>query len=422
MVEIGAHSEGFLGYPLKRLENGYVVPNVSTSEIHTYQQDQIEEQIEFSVHAEELGYDFVTHPENHLSPMAKNSPTPLQLQTVVADRTEQIRLVQMANVLPWQDPIRLSEKIGMLDQISDGRVEVGIAPGSGTREASTFSQFLDKIPEDRGGVEDVFQEKYQILINTWTEDPFSHHGERYDIPPENTEWKSAQEYYYLSDDVSEADPLNYFDVNSEKLNLKSISVYPQPKQTPRPQIWRAVSSAESARWAAQNGANACTISSSFEDVEDLIDAYYEAAEESGWPDHRPEYDGDPFKYGWDEQRSRGLAVQVPVFNTSISTDEEFENWKLGYECLLAFLRSNRPHAAAGGSTINTKEEVQKIVTERDFPIVGKTEHIVERVERFKETCGYDDFVIVPVVGLPGMQQEEKLKQLESFAVDVVPQI
>lgn len=63
MVQIGSHCEGFLGYPLRKLESGFVIPDVSISDIHSCQKEMIVDQIDFCVAAEELGYDFVSTPE-----------------------------------------------------------------------------------------------------------------------------------------------------------------------------------------------------------------------------------------------------------------------------------------------------------------------------------------------------------------------
>ena len=46
--------------------------------------------------------------------------------TEAAARTSKIRNGQACNVITFHNPIRLAEDISMLDQLSKGRVDVGI--------------------------------------------------------------------------------------------------------------------------------------------------------------------------------------------------------------------------------------------------------------------------------------------------------
>ena len=49
-------------------------------------------------------------------------------------------------VLPWHDPIRVVEEIAMLDNLSDGRVIIGMGRGTGRVE---FEGFRIEMPEAR---------------------------------------------------------------------------------------------------------------------------------------------------------------------------------------------------------------------------------------------------------------------------------
>jgi alkanesulfonate monooxygenase SsuD/methylene tetrahydromethanopterin reductase-like flavin-dependent oxidoreductase (luciferase family) len=50
--------------------------------------------------------------------------------------TERIRLAPTTFVVPLYDPLRLVEEIGMLDQLSGGRLEIGVGKGSSPHEAA----------------------------------------------------------------------------------------------------------------------------------------------------------------------------------------------------------------------------------------------------------------------------------------------
>ena len=416
MAQFGVHNEGMLEYPLKRQEDGTIIPDVSVSEIHEYNQQLIENQIEIGIRADELGYEFVVHPENHLKLLAKSSPTPLQVQVAIAQETEDIRLLQMANVLPWHEPVKLAERIGMLDTISDGRAEVGVSTGTGNRERGVFEQYRRSSPPDGDENWDIFIEKLEILVQAWTKDYFEYHSEHHDLPPESTRQDIELEYEYLADEKSGVSPRELVHLDSEPRTLRSISVFPRPKQQPHPQLWKPVGSKRSAIWAAQHGLNACTYCVDFSWVEELIQTYHRVAEKTGWPDHRPKYDGRPFNYGWDEQRGRGVTAEVLVFNTEVATEETFERYKRGVEFLFAI-----DNVKVG--TQETEEaaaDAERHINQHDAPIVGDTDEIIDQLARFRDVCGYEDFIVFPTIGVPGLEHEEKLTQMETFAEQVVP--
>ena len=68
---------------------------------------------------------------------------PLMMCTDAAARTKKIRLGQACNVITFHNPIRLAEDIATLDQMSKGRVEVGIGRGVYGREAVHMNKEAD---------------------------------------------------------------------------------------------------------------------------------------------------------------------------------------------------------------------------------------------------------------------------------------
>jgi alkanesulfonate monooxygenase SsuD/methylene tetrahydromethanopterin reductase-like flavin-dependent oxidoreductase (luciferase family) len=63
--------------------------------------------------------------------------------TAVARETERIRLAPMTFIIPLYDPLRLAEEIAMIDQLSHGRLELGIGKGSSAIEARMFGLTAD---------------------------------------------------------------------------------------------------------------------------------------------------------------------------------------------------------------------------------------------------------------------------------------
>jgi alkanesulfonate monooxygenase SsuD/methylene tetrahydromethanopterin reductase-like flavin-dependent oxidoreductase (luciferase family) len=97
-----------------------------------WQQRQMMEFIDIAVEAEELGFDGVSSVEHHA--LSVTAPSPHLLLAAAAMRTSRIRLATAVTVLPLYSPIRVAEEAGVLDQLSDGRFELGIGRGTGEVE------------------------------------------------------------------------------------------------------------------------------------------------------------------------------------------------------------------------------------------------------------------------------------------------
>lgn len=415
MVQLGMHYEGQPTYPLQKLDSGWVVPAVSVSEMRKYHRELIRDEVTLPIRAEEFGYDYVFHTENHLELTGIVSPTPIQIQTAIAQQTEDIRLIQMAVTPSWHHPIRLAERLSVLDVLSDGRMDVGIASGFGRLEHRTFDEngWGPEVADDEGAAH--FEEQYELLTKALGGDSFSHHDTFYDYPPTEMEWEEEHSYRYFEDDVSGCDSETFIDEEGGR-TLEALSISPGPERNTHPQFWRACASTDAIKWAAKRGVNVCTLGTDFDVLKQVIDLYYRVSEEAGWPDRRPEYDGEPFRYGWDERRRRGVVVQTPVFNTEVATEEAFERWKLGVEFKMCLDKSKSASEELGEISVDWSDHVEN----DDAPIVGDTDTIIDGLANLVETCGYEDLVLVPTFTSRGMRPEDRVDQLRSIARDVKP--
>jgi alkanesulfonate monooxygenase SsuD/methylene tetrahydromethanopterin reductase-like flavin-dependent oxidoreductase (luciferase family) len=75
--------------------------------------------------------------EHHGSPLGLASSPGLFLAAVAAV-TSRIKIVPTTFIVPLYDPLRLVQEIGMLDQLSHGRLEVGVGKGSSPIEAAMY--------------------------------------------------------------------------------------------------------------------------------------------------------------------------------------------------------------------------------------------------------------------------------------------
>jgi alkanesulfonate monooxygenase SsuD/methylene tetrahydromethanopterin reductase-like flavin-dependent oxidoreductase (luciferase family) len=93
--------------------------------------------------AEPLGFESIWGVEHHFTDYTM-CPDVLQFLTYMAGRTERARLGSMVVVLPWHDPMRVAEEVAMLDNISGGRLILGLGRGAGKVEFDGFRLSMDE--------------------------------------------------------------------------------------------------------------------------------------------------------------------------------------------------------------------------------------------------------------------------------------
>ena len=146
--------------------------------------DLYRDHLEEAVLAEELGFDCVWVSEHHFSPDCWN-PSPFTFLAAVAARTERVRLGTYVLLLPLHNPLRVAEDVAVLDNISGGRVDLGVGTGSSPEEFGTFG-----IPiENRLGR--TF-EALRIIERCFAGEEFSHAGKYYNFPNVHLTTRPAQ--------------------------------------------------------------------------------------------------------------------------------------------------------------------------------------------------------------------------------------
>jgi alkanesulfonate monooxygenase SsuD/methylene tetrahydromethanopterin reductase-like flavin-dependent oxidoreductase (luciferase family) len=90
-----------------------------------------------SQYAEEIGFDSIWLTEYHFSE-DQRLPSPFPFLAAIAARTDRIRLGTAVLCLPYHDPLRVAEDAAVVDNLSDGRLNLGIAVGSTPGAFETF--------------------------------------------------------------------------------------------------------------------------------------------------------------------------------------------------------------------------------------------------------------------------------------------
>lgn len=162
---------------------------------------------------EALGFYCYHLTEHHATDLGMAS-SPSVFLAAVAQRTRTIRLGTLVYLLPLHHPVRLLEEIGMLDQLSGGRFQLGIGRGGQPAEHSRFGL----AEADLGP---MFDEALALIEQGLTGTLKAHKGTYYDLP--------------------------------------GIELRIRPLQQPRPPFWYGTGSVHRNQWAAERLVNLLTL-------------------------------------------------------------------------------------------------------------------------------------------------------------------
>src|SRR5207249_9705987 len=109
--------------------------------------------------------------EHHATPLGM-TPSPSVFLAAVAQRTRRIRLGPLVYLLPLYSPLRLIGEICMLDQLSGGRLEVGVGRGVSPYEVGYHGL-------DPGRTRAMFQEALAEIPPGLTSPRLTHRGEHH---------------------------------------------------------------------------------------------------------------------------------------------------------------------------------------------------------------------------------------------------
>ena len=134
--------------------------------------------LEQARYADELGYHCLWEVEHHGLYEYSHSSAPEVFLSFVAAQTKQIKLGHGCALLPhrYNHPIRVAERIAMLDILSNGRVKWGSAKSASRVELEAFEI-------DRSTTEAQWREALHIIPMMWNNEVFCYSGEFFNIPP-----------------------------------------------------------------------------------------------------------------------------------------------------------------------------------------------------------------------------------------------
>tara|TARA_B110000196_G_scaffold31712_1_gene24029 strand:+ start:997 stop:2178 length:1182 start_codon:yes stop_codon:yes gene_type:complete len=157
--------------------------------------------------ADQVGFDNLWFVEHHFLMGFSGSPCPEVMLGALSQRTKNIRIGFGVSVLPNHHPIRIAERVAMVDQLTNGRVEVG------TGRSNAYEQVGQGI--DPRETRERWEEALDMLPKIWQSDEFSYEGKFWNVPPRR--------------------------------------ILPKPFQKPHPRLYLACTQTESFKLAAQKG-------------------------------------------------------------------------------------------------------------------------------------------------------------------------
>src|SRR5437867_13324873 len=126
-----------------------------------------QEYIDQLAYADELKFDCMVLNEHHQN-IYGLMPSPNIIASALTQRSLHGKIVILGNLLPLHmNPMRDAEEYAMLDQMSNGRLIAGFAPGGGPE---TFNY---DVPS--ANTREKFWEAADLIVRSWPQDgPFAH--------------------------------------------------------------------------------------------------------------------------------------------------------------------------------------------------------------------------------------------------------
>jgi alkanesulfonate monooxygenase SsuD/methylene tetrahydromethanopterin reductase-like flavin-dependent oxidoreductase (luciferase family) len=326
-------------------------PDKTTTQAQIYR-----EMLEQVAVGEEMGYDSAWLVEHHF--LADGiCPSPLVTAAAMAARTRRMTIGTSMYLLPLHRPVQSAEDVAVLDNISNGRVVLGVAAGYRPEEFAGHE-------EERSGRERRMEEQLEIMIKAWTTDSFSYDGRYYKIP--------------------------------------ETMVTPKPVQKPRPPVWIGASTRAGCRRAAQ-WADALVASprhhlNELKQHQAMYGEYLQRFNKSPAciPVIREVYCAPTIAQAEAEARDGVMYIHGGMYG----------KWS-----------GVRPLRDDQGQLVKDPAAVT-FESHRDRFIIGSPDHCTREIQRYQRELGMD--YLICWTNLPGIDASKTLASMRLFASEVMP--
>ncbi|MBO0738987.1 MAG: LLM class flavin-dependent oxidoreductase [Alphaproteobacteria bacterium] len=307
--------------------------------------------------ADEAGFYCYHLAEHHATPLGM-APSPALFLSAAAQRTKRIRLGPLVYLLPLYDPLRLIEEVAMLDQMSTGRLELGVGRGVSPYELRNFGV-------DPESSRELFEEALTVLLQGLTQTRLNFNGAHY----------------------------HYDDVPMEL----------RPLQHPYPPLWYPTHTPSSVEYAARHGLNFVGLGPAAA-VRQHTDVYRRV-----WNAHRY----DPARLN-----AHVGAPKIGILRLVVIADSDAEAeaaaraaHQVWYRSITQLWHMHGDHSIDGLFAWETSVETKSLV-------FGTPAHVREEILRLIETSGCNYVLCSFAWGTLSPEQSEH--SLRLFAQEVMP--
>ncbi|MCH2538597.1 MAG: LLM class flavin-dependent oxidoreductase [Dehalococcoidia bacterium] len=352
--------------------------------------------------ADQMGFDNLWFVEHHFLMGFSGSPCPEVLFGALSQRTKNIRIGFGVSILPSHHPIHIAERVAMVDQLTDGRVEFG------TGRSNAYEQVGQGI--DPRETRERWDEALTMLPKMWQSDEFSWEGKHWNVP--------------------------------------ARKILPGIYQKPHPRMYLACTQTESFRLAAQKGIGVLSSASYAVDIlAEHVKVYRDAitdAEPVGafvnnfWGNNVHAFCGK------DDQAAKELAAESmktffgpdkPYIQGRINAYEELlEAWGGVPDDLNAdfsrWLRqsddAHKQQAAEAGLSLDSGPGAARaaiaqldanVLSDRGVIIAGNPESCIKTVQMY-EDIGVDQ--VMMIMQTETISHDKVMESMELFGKEVIP--
>jgi alkanesulfonate monooxygenase SsuD/methylene tetrahydromethanopterin reductase-like flavin-dependent oxidoreductase (luciferase family) len=295
--------------------------------------------------------------EHHATPLGM-APSPALFLAAAAQRTRRIRLGPLVYLLPLYDPLRLIEEVAMLDQMSGGRLELGVGRGVSPYELGNFGV-------DPDNSRAMFDEALAVLLAGLTHERLNFAGNHY--------------------------------------RYDNVPMELPPLQRPYPPLWYPTHTPASLEYAGRNGFNFVGLGPAAA-VREHIDAYRRA-----WQAHR---DDAGRLNGHVAAPKLGILRLVVIADSETAAEEAARAaHSVWFRSITQLWHEHGDHSVDGLFTWESSCETKSLV-------FGTPDRVRAEIERLVAASGCNYVICSFAWGT--LPPEQSLRSLRLFAAEVMP--
>ncbi|MDB4248425.1 LLM class flavin-dependent oxidoreductase [Amylibacter sp.] len=350
--------------------------------------------------AEQAGFTTAWFTEHHFAHNGYMNapPNPIQMATHVAAHCKSLRVGTAPIVLPDWHPIRVAEDVAMLDNMTLGRVDFGVAKGINERSTIQFNTNADRRNNDK--VMRLYKENLEIILKAWTNEVFSHKGEFWEFPVPG--WQEKNRFF---------EPLDpkYHDENGE---YKAMYIHPRPYTDKHPPVWLMSNAPPTFKLAGEKGWGVISMSAGPKATLACWETYRVSLAKS---------------LNREVELGEGVGV-CTSFYVGETMQEAIDTIRPAINAYYEFLGGSRP---AGewtkrgyldiGEEMTPEDDAMDwfdFLNKRGIIVVGDAEYVVDRFSEKQESIGLDHLMLMQQY--TGVSYEKILASWKRLFENVVP--